>query len=99
MTIVKKPDSTKKSIGKKWSLDLYASPDYPVVYGEPYVQTKLSYTAGLRLNRSFGTRFSGSIGIQFSQINFNLVDSASYNNLYHLKRLDLPVLAGLFLGK
>jgi hypothetical protein len=94
----KKPDSLKKVVKGKWSLDLYASPDYPIVYGEPWVKTKLSYTTGLRINRSFGKRFSGKIGIQFSQINYNFTDSNGFSDPNHLVSLDLPVLAGYSWG-
>jgi hypothetical protein len=97
--ISKKEDSTKSIKEKKWSLDLFGSPDYPIVYGEPNVKTKLSYTAGLRINRSFGKRFSGTIGIQFSRLNYEFTaDSTGYFNPGHLKSLDLPVLAGYSLG-
>ena len=95
---VKKQDTAKKTTGEKWSLDLYSSPDYPIVYGEPWITTKLSYTAGLRVNRSFGPHFSGRTGIQFSQINFNFSDSNGFPTSYHLKSLDLPVLAGYSWG-
>jgi len=97
-TATKKQDSTKSKAGKKWSLELYVSPDYPLVYGEPYVKSKLSYTAGLRLNRSFGRHFSGKIGIQFSQIKYVLGDSGLIAGPNHLKSLDLPVLAGYSWG-
>jgi hypothetical protein len=95
---VKKSDSVKKVISRKWSLDLYASPDYPIVYGEPWVKTKLSYTAGVRINRSFGNRFSGKIGIQYSQINYNFTDSNGFGSPNHLMSLDLPALAGYSWG-
>lgn len=97
-TTLKKQDTTKKIAGKKWSLDLYASPDYPIEYAKYYVKSKLSYSVGLRLNRSFGKRFSGKIGIQFSQLNYALPDTSGYSNDYHLLRLDLPVLAGYSWG-
>ena len=97
-TTSKKSDSTKKNNGSKWSLDLYASPDYPIEFADYYVKSKLSYTVGLRLNRSFGKRFSGKIGIQFSQINYVLPDSSGYPGADHLMRLDLPVLAGYSWG-
>jgi hypothetical protein len=97
-TTAKKPDSLKKVVKGKWSMDLYASPDYPIVYGEPWVITKLSYTGGLRINRSFGKRFSGKIGIQFSQLNYNFTDSNGFSGPNHLLSLDLPVLAGYSWG-
>ena len=97
-TTSKKSDSTKKNNGNKWSLDLYASPDYPIEFADYYVKSKLSYTVGLRLNRSFGKRFSGKIGIQFSQLNYVLPDTSGYPGPDHLMRLDLPVLAGYSWG-
>ena len=89
---VKKQDTAKKT-ESKWSLDLYASPDYSMARGEPNVKTKLSYTVGLRVNRSFGTHFSGRIGIQFSHTYYNLKDSSAYSSPY-LMSIDLPLLAG-----
>ena len=97
-TTTKKADSEKNTIKGKWSLDLYASPDYPIFRGVPYVKSKLSYTIGLRINRSFGKRFSGKIGIQFSQINFKFPDSSGYIGPNHLMSLDLPILAGYSWG-
>ena len=97
-TMVKKSDSVKKAIRGKWSLDIYASPDYPIFRGEPYVESKFSYTVGLRIEHSFGKRFSGKIGIQFSQINFKFSDSSGYVGPNHLMSLDLPVLAGYSWG-
>jgi hypothetical protein len=95
----KKPDSTKKSMGDKWSLDLYASPDYPVDHNkQEYLQGRLSYTIGIRINRSFGKRFSGKMGIQFSQLNYALSDSSNASGVHHLKRLDVPLLAGYSWG-
>ena len=94
---MKKQDTAKETSGK-WSLDLYASPDYPIVHGEPWITTKLSYTVGLRVNRSFGTHFSGKLGVQFSQINLIFADSNVVSGSYHLKSIDLPVLAGYSWG-
>jgi hypothetical protein len=94
----KKSDSTKKSKKGVWSVDVYGSPDYPFVFGQNYEQMRLSYTLGFRLNRSFGKRFSGSIGIQYSVINFYGSDSIGGASLDHLKRLDVPVLVGYTLG-
>jgi len=95
----KKSDSTKKNIVSKWSLDLYASPDYPVDHKQQeYIKGQLSYSIGLRLNRSFGKHFSGKIGIQFSQLNYMLPDSSSSPGPQHVKRWDVPVLAGYSWG-
>jgi hypothetical protein len=95
----KKSDSTKKKMGDKWSLDLYASPDYPIDHKpQEYIKGQLSYTVGLRLNRSFGRRFSGKIGIQFSQLNYILPDSSSFPGANRVMRWDLPVLGGYSWG-
>ena len=94
------------STDKKWYLDIYVSPDWPMDH-TTYTSSnhisetmKLSYTFGLRISRSFGKHFSGKIGIQYSQINFTLPDSLSYLNgtVNHLKSFDLPVLAGYSFG-
>ncbi|HEY2648442.1 MAG TPA: hypothetical protein VGI38_04585 [Puia sp.] len=94
-TIKKK--TQKDTIIKKWYLDIYASPDYPIdnTPNSPSTfsgHTKLSYTLGIRLNRTFGKHFSGKIGIQYSHI--NLADSGIVN----LTSFDLPVLAGYSFG-
>jgi hypothetical protein len=95
----KKSDSTKKNLVSKWSLDLYASPDYPIDHKpQEYIKGQLSYTVGLRLNRSFGKRFSAKIGIQFSQLNYVLPDSSASAGNYRLSRLDIPVLGGYSWG-
>ncbi len=92
--------------GKKWYLDIYASPDWPMDH-TTYTSSnhisetmKLSYTFGLRISRSFGKHFSGKIGIQYSKINFTYPDSLSYLNskVSHLKSFDLPFLAGYSFG-
>lgn len=89
----KKSDSTKKNIGSKWSLALYASPDYPIDHShQEYIKGHLSYTVGLRLNHSFGKHFSAKIGIQFSQLNY--VDSSAWR----LSKVDIPVLGGYSWG-
>ena len=87
--------------GKKWYLDLYASPDWPIDRsGFPSWSFKLSYTIGLRINRTFGEHFSGKIGIQYSQINFSNSDSLHYliGSANHLKSWDIPFLAGYSFG-
>jgi hypothetical protein len=93
--IVKKTE--KDTILKKWYLDMYASPDFPIdnTPNSPSIysgHTKLSYTIGIRLNRAFSKHFSGKIGIQYSHI--NLADSGILN----LTSFDLPVLAGYSFG-
>src|SRR5579864_1360106 len=114
---VKSPvDSSQKSIvkktqkdsstDKKWYLDIYVSPDWPIDHttytSSNYISgtMKLSYTIGLRINRAFGKHFSGKIGIQYSQINFTYPDSLNYlsGTVNHLKSFDLPVLAGYSFG-
>ena len=90
---LKKPETKNKSNSRKWWLDLYASPDYPIVSPHEYEQSKLSYTLGVRLNRSPGQHFSLKTGIQYSRVN------VAGNSLFvHLLRLDLPVLAGYSVG-
>ena len=90
-TEVKKSEKQNKQ-NNKWYLDLYASPDYPIVTPNPYdhIVYKLSYTIGVKINRTLGKHFSVKTGIQYSQINISGYDSGATN----LKRLDLPVLAG-----
>ncbi|HET7001779.1 MAG TPA: hypothetical protein VFI33_10735, partial [Puia sp.] len=109
-------DSTQKNVAKKtqsdtaynkkWYLDIYASPDWPIdntnYPRQSYInqQMKLSYTVGLRVNRAFGKHFSGKIGIQFSQLNFalNADTVASDPFTIHLKSFDLPLQAGYSFG-
>ncbi len=57
---------------KKWYLDVYASPDWPMDHTKNTFSStmKLSYTIGVRINKAFGKHFSGKIGIQYSRINF-----------------------------
>ncbi len=90
---LKKPETKNKSNDRKWWLDLYASPDYPIVSPHEYEQSKLSYTLGVRLNRSLGQHFSLKTGIQYSRVNV-----AGDSLFVHLMRLDLPVLAGYSVG-
>ena len=93
---VKKPEEQTKRNNGKWYLDLYASPDYPIVSPhDEREQSMLSYTIGIKLNRSLGKKFSIKTGIQYSQININVRDSFG---ITHLKRLDLPVLVGYSVG-
>jgi hypothetical protein len=92
----KKSETKNKSDNRKWYLDLFASPDYPII--SPHNErelSKLSYTIGIKLNRSLGKNFSVKTGIQYSQININARDSFG---IIHLMRLDLPVLAGYSMG-
>ncbi len=96
---VKKPEPEKNLHNRKWFLDLYVSPDYPIIHPqEEYEQSKLSYSIGIKLNRSLGKHFSVKTGIQFSQVNIGGDDSLTQGNTLHLMRLDLPVLAGYSLG-
>jgi len=92
----KKSETKNKSDNRKWNLDLFISPDYPII--SPHNDrelSKLSYTIGIKLNRSLGKNFSIKTGIQYSQININARDSFG---IIHLMRLDLPVLAGYSMG-
>jgi hypothetical protein len=90
---LKKPETKNKSNNRKWYLDLYASPDYPIVTPNEFEQPKLSYTLGIRLNRSLGQHFSLKTGIQYSRVNI-----AGDSLFVHLMRFDLPVLAGYTVG-
>ncbi len=63
------------------------------------VYSKLSYTIGIRINRSIGKHFSLKTGIQYSQINIIGDDSVFGGATIHIKRLDLPVLVGYSFGK
>jgi hypothetical protein len=95
---VKKPETTKKPDNGKWFLDVYASPDYPIISPRELEQSKLSYSIGIKINRSLGKHFSLKTGILFSQVNIGGDDSLTYGTTLHLMRLDLPVLAGYSLG-
>jgi hypothetical protein len=101
----KTPEKNKPMKHKNWYLDLYVSPDLPLndqaansnfLFQE---QMKLSYSIGLKLNRSFGKHFSGKIGLEYAQVNFSISDSnGTITHLNHLRSLDLPVLAGYSIG-
>ncbi len=97
---VKKPGKQNKQKDGKWYLDLYASPDYPIVAPTPFDHTvsKLSYTIGIKINRTLGKHFSVKTGIQYSQINIIGDDSLFAGATLHIKRLDLPVLVGYSFG-
>jgi hypothetical protein len=95
---VKKPEKQTKQNNGKWYLDLYASPDYPFVSPHETEPSKLSYSIGIKLNRSLGKHFSIKTGIQYSQVNIVGNDSLFGGTTMHLRRLDLPVLAGYSLG-
>jgi hypothetical protein len=101
----KTPEKNKPLKHKNWYLDLYVSPDFPLnsQTANPYFlvqeQMKLSYSFGLKINRSFGKHFSAKIGLEYAQINFSLTDSNGTNTTNnHLRSLDLPVLAGYAIG-
>ena len=98
---VKKPETQNKQNNSKWYLDLFASPDYPIVAPSPFDQSysKLSYTIGIKINRAIGKHFSIKTGIQYSQINIVGYDSLFGGATIHIKRLDLPVLVGYSFGK
>lgn len=93
---VKKPEKQNQTNEGKWYLDLYASPDYPIVAPSPFDQSysKLSYTIGIKINRAIGKHFSIKTGIQYSQINIIGDDSLFGGATIHIKRLDLPILVG-----
>ena len=93
---VKKPEKQNKQNNGKWYLDLYASPDYPIIAPTPfdYSVSRLSYTIGIKINRALGKHFSVKTGVQFSQINIIGNDSLFGGAKIHIKRVDLPVLIG-----
>jgi Outer membrane protein beta-barrel domain len=93
---VKKPEKKNEQNNGKWYLDLYASPDYPIVSPHEMEQSKISYSIGIKINRSLGKHFSIKTGIQYSQINIAERDSGT--DIIHLKRLDMPILAGYSFG-
>ena len=97
-TASKKPETKKKLNNRKWHLDLFASPDYPIISPHEFEQARLSYTVGIKLNRSFGSHFSAKTGVQFSQINIAGEDSVLVGKTLQVMRLDLPVLAGYSIG-
>ena len=72
---VKKSETKNKSNNRKRWLDLYASPDFPFVSPHESEPSKLSYTIGIKLNRSFGEHFSIKTGIQYSRLNIVETDS------------------------
>ncbi len=96
---LKKPETKNNPINRKWFLDLYASPDYPIISPhDEHEKSKLSYTLGLKISKILGKHYSVKTGIQFSQINIGGDDSLTGLNTLHLMRLDLPVLAGYSIG-
>lgn len=90
-----------------WWLDLYGSPDLPLnqissaadpgfaQYVERSQHMQLSYTLGLRLNRSFNSHFSGTIGFQYSRINaITISDTLGARGPEHMNGIDIPLLIG-----
>ncbi len=56
---------------------------------------QLSYTLGLRLNKSFSRHFSGTIGFQYSRINaITISDTLGPTGPEHLNGIDIPLLIG-----
>lgn len=94
-SIIQEKSNDLNATKSKWSLDLYVSPDYPFDYKDSWFNGRLSFTAGLRINRSFGEHFTAKAGIQFSEINYDSGDSSA---LSHLMSFDIPVLAGYSWG-
>jgi hypothetical protein len=94
----KKSKIKNNSNNRKWFLDLFVSPDYPFVSPHEREQSKLSYSIGIKLNRSLGERFSIKTGIQYSQVNVVGNDSLFGGTTMHLMRLDLPILVGYSVG-
>jgi hypothetical protein len=89
-----------------WQLDVYASPDMPILqYKNSYQQSQLSFTTGLKVNRSFGGHFSGATGFQYSEVNtkINYYDSSNTGPISHTAHLkitsfELPLLIGYGIG-
>lgn len=90
-----------------WWLDLYGSPDLPInhisstddpgfaQYVERSQHMQLSYTLGLRINKSFNKHFSGTIGFQYSRINaITISDTLGSRGPEHLNGIDIPLLIG-----
>ena len=84
----------------RWFLDLYASPDWPMLLGEIASSQKVSfsYTVGLRVTRSFSKHFSGTLGLQYGRINTHTssLDTvlAPVNTRLKSSSLDIPLLIG-----
>jgi hypothetical protein len=95
---LKKPETKNFLNNRKWYVDLFISPDYPIVSPHEREQSKLSYTIGIKLNRSIGKYFTVKTGIQYSQVNIVGNDSVFGGSTMHLGRLDLPVLAGYLIS-
>ncbi len=97
-------EKKKNNPARRWWLDVYVSPDIPFStttsnsFPAEYETEHLSYTIGARINRAFGEHFSGAVGIQFSQINTNVFDSAVQYLRNRFYSIDLPVLAGYGIG-
>ena len=87
----------------RWALDGYASPDWPILRGETNGQkTLLSYTIGLRLTRSFGNHFSGTVGVQYGVIKMKTSSPdtlAQLNPHLNSSSLDIPLLIGYNLDR
>lgn len=88
-----------------WSFDLYASPDLPVIQlKQDFEKSQLSFTIGMKVNRSFGDHVSAATGVQYSQINEKVAynDSSATNPIRYayLKRtsFDFPLLIGYGIG-
>lgn len=93
-----------------WHLDLYISPDIPFlsinsgspVAGQEISQRgKFSYTAGLKVSKSFTSHFTGQIGVQYSQINIRISKSDTLFSVTgdrQLSSLDIPILVGYEVG-
>ena len=85
------PEKSKKS---KWWLDAYVSPELSSNQNfQPAEKPKFSFSAGFRLNRSFGRHFSAKTGVQFEWINY-----ADSLGIHHLNAIDLPLLIGYSFG-
>ncbi|MES1250246.1 MAG: hypothetical protein ABUL46_06145 [Chitinophaga rupis] len=105
---LKKPAAPAKKdspvITHNWVLDVYASPDWPFASNKPPHQKMLfSYTAGIKLSRPFGQHFSGTIGLQYSELksktphsDSSLVPGTAH---YSSSSIDIPLLIGYTITK
>ena len=97
-----KKDSPVKN--HNWSLDGYASPDWPFASKEAVHQQMLfSYTTGVKLSRAFGQHFSGTIGLQYSELKSktSYSDSSLVPRITHFSSssIDIPLLIGYHITK
>lgn len=76
----------------RWYLDGYASPDLPF----STQRAGLSYTFGLRLERTFKGGISAIVGLQYSRVNLKSYPNDTLYSILadHFNNIDLPLLIG-----